>query len=288
MLYLSLDQNTGVKMTDKKVEKVKLHYIKNESTKRPLVNYSGYDESQGYSDEYIFSDTEVFDARQYEDKKHFSLDKEGFTKVTFKPKDVDYSKPENVKDNYYAEVEKLIKLHTGASDVFVFDHTVRRGLKDSNRRPAYHIHNDYTFATAKTRPVDVLGQDIIGRFKGKRMIQINVWRPINGLVERDPLALMDFTTLDLKDLVETDIKFNDMKTGETHNGEIFALKKNPNQKWFYFSGIDSEEAIMIKGFDSDESKSRFAMHTAFALSGQNEESKHRESIETRTFVFFDM
>jgi len=149
MIHLEPIKKIGMNMSDEKIEKVKLHYIKNESTKRPLVNYSGHDESQGYSDEYVFLETEVLDARQVEEKKEFSLDKEGFTKVTFNPNDVDYSKPKNVRDSYYAEIEKLIKKHTGASDVFVFDHTVRRGLKNSNRRPAYHIHNDYTFAKAK-------------------------------------------------------------------------------------------------------------------------------------------
>jgi len=98
---------------------------------------------------------------------------------------------------------------------------------------------------------------------------------------------MDATTLDKNDLVRTEIKFNDLKTGVKHNGEIFALKQNPNQKWFYFSQMGETEAILIKGFDTDKSQSPFAMHTAFALSGQSEKSKPRQSIETRTFVFFD-
>ncbi len=271
----------------KKIEKTKLHYIKNESTKRPLVNYSGHDESQGYSDDYVFLDAEVYDARRLDHKKDFNLDQEGFKLLRFNPHDVDYANQESVKRSYYPEVEQLIKQQTGASDVFVFDHTVRRGLDTSNRRPAYHIHNDYTFKTGVSRPLSILGPDTMERFKGKRMIQINVWRPINGVVERDPLALMDSTTLDHKDLIETDIKFNNMKTGEVHDGEIFALKKNPKQKWYYFSAVNWDEAIMIKGFDTDSSHSCFAMHTAFALSGQNETHKPRQSIETRTFVFFD-
>ena len=279
------------------VEKTKLHYIKNDSTAVPVVNYSGHDESQGYSDDYIFHETDIinartlnirtFDTRALNDKAAFSLNREAFKLVTFTPDNVDFLDTQSVSETYYDDVEALVKKETGASDVFVFDHTVRRGIKNSNRQPAYHIHNDYTFETGQSRALSVLGEDVLKKFSGKRMIQINVWRSIDGIVEKDPLALMDATTLDQKDLVKTDIHFNDMNTGDTHKGEIFALKKNPNQKWYYYPEMNEQEAILIKGFDSDESQSRFAMHTAFALSNQNEKTKPRQSIETRTYAFFD-
>lgn len=274
------------------VEKTQLHYIKNDSTAVPVVNYSGHDESQGYSDDYIFHETDIInartpDTRALNDKAAFSLNREAFKLVTFTPGNVDFLDTQSVSETYYDDVEALVKKETGASDVFVFDHTVRRGIKNSNRQPAYHIHNDYTFETGQSRALSVLGEDVLKKFSGKRMIQINVWRSIDGIVEKDPLALMDATTLDPKDLVKTDIHFNDMNTGDTHKGEIFALKKNPNQKWYYYPEMNEQEAILIKGFDSDESQSRFAMHTAFALSNQNEKNKPRQSIETRTYAFFD-
>lgn len=191
-----------------------------------------------------------------------------------------------VKQSYYSEVKTLVKKETGATDVFVFDHTVRGGIKDSNRHPAYHVHNDYTFKTGESRALSVLGKKAIARFAGKRMIQINVWRSIAGIVEKNPLALMDAITLDMKDLVSAKISFNDMKTSEHHKGEIFALKKNANQKWYFYPAMDSTEAILIKGFDTDRSQSRFAMHTAFPLFAQGEHNKPKQSIETRTYAFF--
>ena len=270
------------------IEKTQLHFIKNESVNVPMINYSGHDESQEYSDDYIFKATNVIDARSLPDDYSFSLDKEAFQLVGFNPTEVDFLDPEIVKSTYYSDVEALVKKETGATDVFVFDHTVRRGIKDSNRHPAYHVHNDYTFETGESRAISVLGEDIVARFAGKRMIQINVWRSIDGVVEKDPLALMDATTLDINDLVRTKISFNDMKTTEKHQGEIFALKQNQNQKWYYYPEMNAEEAILIKGVDTDASKACFAMHTAFPLSSQNESTKPRQSIETRTYAFFDV
>lgn len=270
-----------------KTEKTKLHFIKSESTNTPVINYSGYDELQEYSDDYRFQETDIINARSVIDAA-FNLDKEGFELTSFTPNDVDFLDQEAVKASYYAEVETLIKKQIGATDVFAFDHTVRRGIEGSNRHPAYHVHNDYTHETGSSRAVSVLGEEVINRFAGKRMVQINVWRSIAGVVQKDPLAFLDNQSLDEKDLVKAKIAFNDMKTGEKHQGEIFALKQNPNQKWYFYPEMDSSEAMLIKGFDSDQSKARFSMHTAFPLADQNENSTPRQSIETRTYAFFDV
>jgi len=218
----------------------------------------------------------------------FSLDKEAFKLAVFTPTEVDFLSVECVKQSYYSEVATLVKKETGATDVFVFDHTVRRDIKDSNRHPAYHVHNDYTFETGERRAISVLGEATMARFAGKRMIQVNVWRSIAGEVEKDPLALMDATTLDEQDLVKAHISFNDMNTNEQHQGEIFAVKQNSNQRWYYYPAMNAQEAILIKGFDSDKSRSRFAMHSAFPLAQQGAHHQPRQSIETRTYAFFDV
>ena len=284
--FFDEDKDKEVNM-NKKIEKTQLHFIKHDAKVAPVITYSGHDELQEYSDAYAFQDADIIDARQVSEGTTFTLDSAGFALVSFSPNDVDYLDPQAVKANYYSEVEALIKAQTGAMDVFAFDHTVRRGIAGSNRHPAYHVHNDYTHETGVSRAGSMLGEEVVKHFAGKRMVQINVWRSISGVVERDPLAFMDKRTLDEQDLVKANIFFNDMKTGEKHQGEIFALKQNPQQKWYFYSQMDAEEAVLIKGFDSDPSVASFAMHTAFPLSDQGEQSKPRESIETRTYAFFD-
>ncbi|MEO9274501.1 CmcJ/NvfI family oxidoreductase [Marinomonas sp. 5E14-1] len=270
-----------------KTEKTKLHFIKSESVNTPTINYSGYDELQEYSDDYGFQNVDVINARTISNGS-FNLDNQGFELASFTPSDVDFLDPLAVKSKYYPEVENLIKEQTGATDVFAFDHTVRRGIEGSNRHPAYHVHNDYTHETGSSRAITVLDEEVIHRFAGKRMVQINVWRSIAGIVLKDPLAFLDYQSLDEADLVKARINFNDMKTGEKHQGEIFALKQNSNQKWYFYPEMNSNEAVLIKGFDSEQSKARFSMHTAFPLTNQDENSVPRQSIETRTYAFFDV
>ena len=249
--------NTVINMD---TQRTTLQFIRSDSTGTPSVRYSGFDETQQYSADYLFQESEVINARALAKKRSFSLDKEAFKLVDFSPSEIDFLNPTLVKTAYYPSVEALVKKATGADHVFAFDHTVRRGIQASNRHPAYHVHNDYTFDTGITRARDFLGSEVMGQFAGKRMIQVNVWRSIAGVVEQDPLALLDATTLDISDLVKTEIRFNDSKTGDTHSGEIFALKKNDAQRWYYFPEMDSHEAVLIKGFDTDPSVSCFAMH----------------------------
>jgi len=270
-----------------KIETTQLHFIQRDTTVEPVITYSGHDELQGYNEAYAFQRADIVDARQVAHDTVFSLDTAGFELVSFTPSEVDFLNPQAVKAAYYDEVEALIKAQTGATEVFAFDHTVRRGIAGSNRHPAYHVHNDYTDKTGVSRASSMLGEEVVQRFAGKRMVQINVWRSIAGVVEMDPLAFMDKRTLDENDLVKASIFFNDMKTGEQHQGEIFALKQNPQQKWYFYAHMGPQEAVLIKGFDSDPTVASFAMHSAFPLAGQGQHSKPRESIETRTYAFFD-
>jgi hypothetical protein len=49
-----------------------------------------------------------------------------------------------------------------------------------------------------------------------------------------------------------------------------------------------DEALVFKVFDSDASKpSRFTAHSSFDDPGSPPDAPARESIETRTFAFFD-
>ena len=87
---------------------------------------------------------------------------------------------------------------TGASRVVVFDATRRSdggGAKnrDGLRGPASRVHVDYTEKSGPQRVKDLLGEDEAARLaaSGARIVQINVWRPIRGPVERSPLALAD-------------------------------------------------------------------------------------------------
>lgn len=258
-----------------------LNYIKPDSTLAPEVFYSGGSAPQKYNDAYAFIPATIADARS--SKEVFSVQKQGFELVKAPTNHKDFTDANAIEASYYDEVIAIIKATTGVKDVFVFDHTVRRGSADSSRKPAHHVHNDYTEQTAQSRAEERIGAEQFAKLEGRRMIQINLWRPLVDIVKRSPLAFCNAASVNPKDLLVSKIHFPDTD----HVGQIYALRKAAEQQWVYFSEMKHDEVVLIKGFDSEkDGVARFTPHTAFEYPDQDPTVGARASIEVRTFAFY--
>jgi hypothetical protein len=87
-----------------------------------LVSYvneppPGADAYNGIDDPH---EVRIEDARGRE--AEFTLDRNGFALVNAPTRVSDFYSPEEAKDVYYPEVERLLKEQLGASRVFIFDH----------------------------------------------------------------------------------------------------------------------------------------------------------------------
>lgn len=214
-----------------------------------------------------------------------SIDHEGFEHHRVATRVPDLYDEEQVKNAYFAEIERLLREKAGASRVVIFDHTRRTDAgrdRQGFRGPASRAHNDYTERSGPQRVRDVLGDDRVRSLDDKRIAQINVWRPIRGPVMRSPLALLDASSLSSDDLIATDHIYPD------RTGEIYHLAYNPNQRWWYFPAMDRDEVVLIKGYDSlRDGRARFTPHTAFTEPTSPPDAPPRESIEVRTLAIFD-
>jgi hypothetical protein len=189
-----------------------------------------------------------------------------------------------VRATYYPEVERLVKQLTGAVKVHVFDHNVRnkamsRGGDKSVQEPVKVAHNDYTVKSGPQRVRDLLPNEAEELLKN-RFAVINVWRPIRGPVQENPLAVCDARTIAAKDWVTNDLVYRDRV------GEVYVLAYNPEHRWFYFPMMEKNEVMLLKCYDSDAHRSRFTAHSAFDDPTSPPDAPARESIEVRTLVFF--
>lgn len=218
------------------------------------------------------------------------FDREGFELLNEPTAVDDLNDDEAVKNAYYAEIEALLRKRFGASQVAIFDATRRSDSgpgaanPDGARGPASRVHVDYTPKSGPQRLKDTIGVEEAERLLASdaRVIQVNVWRPIRGPVQRAPLALADASSVAPDDLVATDQVFPDRV------GEIYQLAYSPNQRWYYASEMKREEILLIKGWDSSEPNgTHFAPHGAFQLPNQDPNAPPRESIEIRTFVIIE-
>lgn len=219
-----------------------------------------------------------------------SLDREGFELVTNTTAVEDLYDDAAIETAYAREIEDLLKHRLGASKVAIFDVTRRSddgsGAKnpDGRRGPASRVHVDYTVKSGPQRAKDVLGDEEVDRLlaKGARIVQINVWRPISGPVQRSPLALADASSVKPKNLVATDQIFPDRV------GEIYNVSYDPSQRWYYAPAMTRDEIILIKGWDSvGDGRASFTPHGAFPLPDTPDDAPARESIEVRTFAVIE-
>lgn len=215
-----------------------------------------------------------------------SLDKHGFVLARHETVVTNFYDAKEVQAVYYPEVERLVQEVTGAAKVVVFDHNVRcapmaqRG-ENGAREPVRVAHNDYTLRSGPQRVRDLLDADEAEARLQHRFAVINVWRPIRGPVQEAPLAVCDAQSIAPQDLVATDLKYRD------RTGEVQSVTFNPNHRWFYFPHMQRNEALLLKCYDSmDDGRARFTAHSAFDDPTSPPDAPARESIETRTLVFF--
>ncbi len=217
-----------------------------------------------------------------------SLDQEGFALIDSPTAVRDFYDVDELTRVCYPETERAIMAATGAIRAKVFDHTHRRrswGAQDHTpgipRLPVARIHGDYTEVSGPQRVRDIMGdeaEDLLTR----RFAIINLWRPITAPLLDAPLALCHAQTVARDDLVTHNLIYRDRV------GEIFAMTYNPAHMWFYAPAMRTDEALLLKCFDSQrDGRARFMPHTSFEDPTAPADRLPRESIELRVLVFFD-
>lgn len=225
-----------------------------------------------------------------------SIDREGFALWDAPSAVANFLDEAAILNLYYKEVAELALAATGATRAYVFDHLVRKRESSESGRIALtmgrtgdgskpgangRIHNDYSEASGQKRLAMVLHaarqRDAI-----KRYSILNIWRSIKGPVLDTPLAVCDARSVDARDLVCAEVRY------QTRTGEIYLLTHSNRHQWFYFSAMDRHEALVFKQYDSQVSGvARFTPHVAFDHPHTPPDAPLRESIEARCLVVYD-
>ena len=217
-----------------------------------------------------------------------SLDREGFAVLHQQSAVHDFWDDDEVRRTYYPEAERVIAEHTGASKVFIFDHTLRRRVKGAEdrakgapRQPATRVHVDHTANSGPQRVRDFFGDEAERLLRGRVQV-INLWRPIRGPLRDAPLAVCDVESVAPNDLVPSDLVY------QHRVGETYGVTYNPSHRWYYVPEMQPHEALLLKCYDSaTDGRARFVPHTAFIDPTAPEDAPPRESIELRTLVFHE-
>eukprot|EP00243_Klebsormidium_subtile_P014169 TRINITY_DN9908_c0_g1_i2.p1 TRINITY_DN9908_c0_g1~~TRINITY_DN9908_c0_g1_i2.p1 ORF type:complete len:299 (-),score=83.37 TRINITY_DN9908_c0_g1_i2:464-1360(-) len=246
---------------------------------------------------YELKTVKIGDLKALAASEGLSVDKQGFTILENRTQVRDWDNVEEIQKLYYPEAIALVKAATGASRVVIFDHTIRKQPKEKipdgeegnvnrdkvgKREPVRKAHVDYTVASGPQKIHQIMGTEAEKLLKG-RFAEVNVWQPLRGPVQDTPLAVADARSIAKEDLVPTKIAF------PGRWGEVYSLTHNPAHRWYFIPEQRAEEALLFKSYDSveDGSVARFTGHSAFDLPNVPADALPRQSIETRTLVFWE-
>lgn len=197
----------------------------------------------------------------------------------------DYADDDRVREVYYRESANLLRRSTGAEKVLVFDYTLRDSSaapgRASLREPVRRVHDDQTFFSAPNRIRKHLSPEEADLRLKQRFAIINLWRPIGGPVERDPLAFCDARSIAEGDLVPSDLVYPDWV------GETYSFHHNPAHRWYHVPGQRPDEPVLLKIYDSrTDGTARLTAHTSFEDPTSAPDAPPRRSIELRALVFW--
>lgn len=187
-----------------------------------------------------------------------------------------------VKSVYVPHSLKLVREMTGAAHVAPFYGGVLiRDTGNANRAPAAEfVHLDQTRESAI--PFLEMAVDTETRRKYGRVKIFNVWRAITPPPQDVPLALCDQRTLDEKDWVVGRTVEPTFPDGVPYVTSVY----NSTQKWHFISGLETDDAVIFKGYDNDPRAPMGCLHGAFRHPAPGEKPVPRASAETRIFALF--
>lgn len=230
---------------------------------------------------------EINDARGRESS--FTLDHDAFQILQSLPPSAekDFLDDASIEKDYYPEVESLLLKHVpGAKSIRIFDHTIRRTQPDSHRKPVAYAHVDQTARAVEKRIRRYYSEEEAEALLKGRYRIINVWRTLNRApLEHFPLTYASSASASDEDFIPVELRYPD-----GYRGETASIRHNPEQQWYYLSGMTSDERILLECFDSESlkpgSKIRGQVpHSAFEDPRTRQDAEQRQSIEVRALVF---
>ncbi len=125
----------------------------------------------------------------------------------------------------------------------------------------------------------------------------STWRSLVAELEDNPLAVCDARSVEVTDLIAAD------RIIPTRVGELYYVKYNPNQRWYWLEKMKPSEPFVMAMYDShggDDAKCQFwqiqyplplprltvlvCPHISFENPKASKDAAERFSIETRAIV----
>ena len=229
-----------------------------------------------------FQDVAVLDARPGLASGAITLDHSGFT-LTENPTQVsDFRDEAMVESVYYPEIKNMVRRVSGASQVIVRGHLIRtENPVDFNDGYARFVHCDYNVARNEDMADELFERDSITPQKNWTYVWYNTWQPFDNVVQNNPLAVIDWKTLPLKDVIDY------FYTGRGRDSLVAAPVYSPDHQFCYFPDMTTDEVLVFTQIDERPGHAVYCPHTSFDMMDAASGTLPRRSIEMRVLAIFE-
>lgn len=244
---------------------------------------------------------EVFfhDARQLPTPP--TLDDNGVTVVPLNSAVQNYHNDKEIMDVLYPEVVQTLKKHFGAAHVAVWNHATRSEDpvaegKLSGRGTFTHAYarfahvdagpNSHKFGRLQMRKQCGLSEEETSE-KCMDIVHVNIWKPRDYPVAQNPLAVLDWKTLDTaKENVWTTYVTEGSNLPGADGFKIGQLLESPKHKWLFWKHLRVDEALVFKQLDTRQGVAQQGFHTSFDDPSAPPDAPGRRSIELTAGMAF--
>lgn len=232
-------------------------------------------------------------------REHFFLDTHGFTLADHRSAVRNFEDEGEVAAVYEPEAMALVKALTGADKVVALGSALRTAgdtVARNMRPPACEAHVDFHPGPAHAYARMTYEKAFPDGPGYSRFIATSLWRTFSPPPQDWPLAVCDCRSVGddegrpnvmvVCDEIPPEEELFAPIEGEDKLPAASIFPYNPAHRWWFFSGMTRDEALLFKFHDSDRSRAWRALHTSFqdtSAVGPN----IRESIEFRSFAYFE-
>ncbi|MFT5391186.1 MAG: hypothetical protein ACI8PT_001380 [Gammaproteobacteria bacterium] len=228
-----------------------------------------------------FQEVKVHDARPRFNEGQIDLDRSGFTLSNNASNLTDFHDSDAVQATYYKEMSDLVCRVSGADQALVRSHLVRtESPVDFNDGYARFVHCDYNVRRLREMSEELLEQQGITPKSSWRYAWYNTWQPFDNIVEQNPLAVIDWESLPLEDVIDY------FYTGRGMDSLVAAPVYSTDHKFCYFPTMQLDEVLVMKQMDERPDRAVYCPHTSFDDPTAPTDALPRRSIETRLMAVF--
>lgn len=230
-------------------------------------------------------EVEIHDARPLHEAGQLHLDRNGFI-LTHQVSAVrDFEDKQEIERVYFSEMQQLAQKLTGADRVVAFPFYQVRSREPKNFFAAYSLYvhcdfNDRYWVKLAQSTIRNSGSSENYPADQWDYALYNLWRPIEHEVERDPLTLIDKSSVDAADLV-------DYRLSKSADSTVAALPLyNETQRFYYVPRMQPDEVLVFKQHDTRYPGPQVCPHTSFVDPTSPADAPERRSIEVRMICLF--